>query len=235
MALDTLDNQLIWTNFLLWIEATLFILIIAWMSFKFSKERGASAGANRERNLFLWGCFFFILAISNVLILTWRFAVTEIPLAVEILERGSNALFYFACFVRVFDIEKRVFEKKRYYFSIILGITVLINLIVPPNMLKTISPWQIAFLVIVTAGYSVFPIIYFQLFRKSVGKIRANAMKVSAGAIFLAVGYLFRPENLVAYRLNPFFNMVIDIFYITAPIAVFIGAYLIYDSYRKVE
>ena len=232
--MEPLDNQLVWTNFLLLIEATLFSFIIALICFNKSKERGEKEGSGRDKNLAIWGYFFLILAFANILILLWRFAFTE-NIVVDIMERASNALFYFAVFIRVLDIEKRVFEKKRYYFSIILVAVVLINILVPPDFLKTISVWQVVFLVIVTVGYSVFPIIYFQLYRKSSGDIRSNALKVTVGACVLALGYLFRPENLVAYRTTPLLNIVVDIFYITAPIAIIIGAFLMYDSFRKEE
>ncbi len=232
--MEAIDTPVMWAHFILWICTTELILFIAVIAFNLAKKRGESARDPQRRNLQIWGFFFLLLLISNILILTWRFAISDFLVA-DILERVANALFYFAIFIRVVDIEKRVLNRKIYYFSIILGIIVLINLFVAPSILKIISPWQVAFLVSVIIGYSVFPIVFFSLSRRSTGKIRTDAFKVSAGAIFLALGYLFRPENLEAYRIYPFLNTIIDLFYISAPIVIIIGILLIYDSFRKKE
>ncbi len=234
---ETLDSPLLWTNFIFWICNTALIVWIGLRSFELVKEAGEDIDDSQKRSLQTWGYFFLILAISNVLILTWRFIVTDVYF-INSLESTANALFYIACFIKVLTIERSLIESKwyqRFYFSFIICITIFINLIVPPSFLKIISPFQILFIVIITVGYSVFPISYFYVSRKSSGKVARSALKVSAGAIFLALGYLMGPSNLEAYRLTPFLNMVIDIFYISAPIAIVIGTLLIYDSFRKIE
>ena len=230
--METLNNPLIWANFILWIVGTALILIIGMIVFRLSQKTEIEQDEAQKKHLLTWGYFFLILVISNVLILLWRFAISN-SFFLDILERCANALFYTACFIKVFDIEKRGMKKKRYFFSYIIGIIIILNLVVSPSLLKTISPLQIAFICIVTLGYSVFPIIYFLVSRQAMGEVRGNALKVSAGAIFLALGYLFRPENLVAYRITPFLNTVIDCFYITCPISIIIGILLIYESFRK--
>lgn len=231
--MENLDNPLIWANFILWVASTVFIFIIGMVAFRLSLKTEELLEEAQKKHWLTWGYFLLILVISNILIVLWRFAISD-SLIVDVVERCANALFYFACFIKVFDIEKRGLKKKRYFFSYIIWIIIVLNLIVLPSFLKIISPLQIAFICIITIGYSVFPIVYFIVSRQATGDVRRNALKVSAGAIFLALGYLFRPENLVAYRVTPILNAIIDCFYITAPISIIIGILLIYDSFRKV-
>ncbi|MHA1275873.1 MAG: hypothetical protein ACTSQI_05335 [Candidatus Helarchaeota archaeon] len=239
--MDSLLDPLMSANFTLWICITILILYIAIFSFRGARSLQTTIDQSQKKNLRRWGYFFLLLTISNILILTWRFAFSN-GIITDILERSANALFYCACFIKVVDIEKSLIESDsfprytRYYFSSIVCITILINIIVPPRSLKIISPWQITFLLIVTIGYSVFPIIYFYVSRKSSGKVRFDALKVSIGAIFLALGYLFRPENLIAYYgMSNFIDTVINLFYLTAPIDIVVGVLLIFDSYRRLE
>ncbi len=233
--MDTLDNPLMWANFLLWSICTLLILICGGISLKLANQIKAEENFPQKKNLSTWGYFFTLLAISNILILVWRF----VPLsnqAVDFIERIANSLFYVAVFVRVLDIEKRVLNRKRYYFSSFVAVSIGINLFVPPWFLKSISPWQVIFLILVTIGYSVFPVIYFYVSRKAVGEVRSNALKASAGAVFLALGYLFRPENVVAYQgISQFGDAFITSLYISAPIYIILGIVLIYLSFRKIK
>jgi hypothetical protein len=232
--METLDNPVLWTNFILWISNTALALLIATMCF----NRSEKSEDTQRRTFKTWTFFFIFLAISNVLMLIWRFAISD-ALWVDILERTSNVLFYAACFIKVNDIEKSVIKSewyKRYYFSAISLIAIFVNAIVPPSTLKIISIYQVVFIGLVTASYAVFPIIYFYVALKSSDTIRRGALKVCVGAVFLALGYLFRPENLEAYRgISSVLNSIIDSFYITAPIAIFLAMFLIYSSFRNIE
>lgn len=237
--MDSLTDPLMSANFTLWIVITVLILFIAFKAFRSTTiVTESTTDDSQKKTLRMWGYFFIILAISNILILTWRFAITDV-LVSDIIERTANTLFYFACFMKVVDIEKGLIQAKwyrTYYFSAVMFITILINVFVSPAFLKVISAWQVAFLIMGTIGFSVFPIIYFYVSRKSTGKVRSNALKVSAGAVFLAIGYLFRPENVSAYYgLSPLIDLAINCFYITAPIVIVIGVVLIYDSFAKLE
>ena len=231
--MESLDSPFTWANFILWIGSTALILIIGMIVFRLSQKTEVVQEEAQKKQLVTWEYFFFILIISNIFIILWRFAITDY-LINDIFERIANGLFYFACFIKVFDIEKRGLQRKRYFFSYIIGITIFINLLMAPSILKTVLPIQIAFICVTTIGYSVFPIIYFLVSKQSTGDVKRNALKVSAGAIFLALGYLFRPENLVAYRITPFLNSLIDCLYITAPISIIIGIILIYHSFRRI-
>ena len=101
--IETLDNPLLWTNLLLWICNTALVVWIGIRSFKLTQEKGANIDESQKRNLQTWGYFFLILAISNILILTWRFVVSDIYF-VNSLDSTANALFYIACFIKVLTI-----------------------------------------------------------------------------------------------------------------------------------
>ena len=238
--MDALDSPLLWMNFILWIIGIGLILIVAKICRNLSQKREYQADEAQQRTFNIWSYFFILLAISNILILIWRFAIPESnAILIDIIERSSNVLFYLACFIKVYDIEKSLIRSDWYhhhYFSTISIIAILINAAVPPAFLKAISAYQLAFLILVTISFAVFPIIYLYVALKSSGKIRRGALKVCVGAMFLALGYLFRPENLEGYRgLSPGLNTLIDSLYITAPIAIIIAVLLIYHSFRDIE
>ncbi|MHC1590474.1 MAG: hypothetical protein ACXQS8_00135, partial [Candidatus Helarchaeales archaeon] len=69
--------------------------------------------------------------------------------------------------------------------------------------------------------------------KSSDNELRLNALKVSAGAVFIGLGVVIRPQNLIGYVNIPPVCFFIDWFYITAPISIIIGTILIYDSFRK--
>jgi len=232
--METLDNPLLWTNFILWISSTILALFVAMICFNRSKR----SEDIQKRTFNTWTYFFVLLAVSNLLILVWRFAISD-AFWVDILERTSNVLFYAAIFIKVNDIEKSVIQSgwyKRYYFSAISLIAIFVNAIVQPSILKIISVYQVVFLVLVTVSYAVFPIIYFYVAIKSSDRIRRGALQVCVGSIFLALGYLFRPENLEAYRvISPALNNLIDSLYIIAPVGIIFAIFLIYSSFKNIQ
>ena len=235
--MDSLNSDpRMWANFILWICNTVLVLFIAMLSFKLAEFKEDKGDESEAKNLRIWGYFFVILALSQIANLIWRFAVSD-ALLIEILLRTAHTLFYVALFIRVLNIEKSLIELnwyKRYYFSAIVLISIIINIVTPTWVITEISLLQVILFAFVTLGFSVFPIIYFYVASKSSGTVRTNALKVSAGAVFLALGYLFNPQTLEGYRVIPGLGYWIDWLYITAPVSIIIGALLIYDSYRKI-
>ncbi|NVM52350.1 MAG: hypothetical protein HWN66_01520, partial [Candidatus Helarchaeota archaeon] len=144
---------------------------------------------------------------------------------------------FVACFVRIFQIEKSLIKLewyKRHYFAAIVFVTIFINIFVNPVYLKTPSAFQFIFLAILGLGYLVFPMIYYYVASKSTGDIRKNALKVFVGAGFIALGFLFRYQNLEGYiGANTLLNTLIEYLYITAPISLILGTLFIYDGFRR--
>ena len=109
---------------------------------------------------------------------------------------------------------------------------VVLMILISPNYLKIINPFQIFLLVMMGAGYSIFPIIYLYIAIKSDKSLRMNSLKVSAGSIFIALGLLFRFPNLTGYLgISSFLDTLIYYVNITAPISIMIGVFLIFSSY----
>ena len=215
---------------------TILALIISIISLRLSKKKKGEHDEAQRENLVIWFYFFLIIAIANMVHLTWRFGISNI-LLIEIFERTGNSLFYFACFIRVFKIEKSLIRLgwyRRYYFSSMVWITILINSIIPTTTLKEISYLQVLFLVLIALGYVMFPLIYLYVAKKSTGKARLDAFKVNRAAILFFFGYLFRPENLVKYgELSTIMGTLVNALFIVSPITIMIAALLIYDSFRK--
>ncbi|MHA1275198.1 MAG: hypothetical protein ACTSQS_17480 [Promethearchaeota archaeon] len=192
-------------------------------------------------NLITWIIFFALLCLSNILkCISLAFIIngqnTE-ALIILILFRIRIVIIYTAFLVKILYLEyvlKTQKIYKGYFFSIILSIVIVILILVDPAMLKTIGTSQIIFIILIFTGYSLLPILYFYLAIKTVGQSRKNALKVSAGAVFLGLGCLFRPENLGGYMgFSKLLDILIGYTYITAPIGMIISTLLIFDSFRE--
>ncbi|MHA1338445.1 MAG: hypothetical protein ACTSRZ_01805 [Promethearchaeota archaeon] len=229
------DNPLELTNFILWIANTIFLCFLAIISYKSTKSlEGKEEFYIKSRQT--WTYFFIIMFIMNIIMIIWKFFIKD-QFIIDILERISNTLFYVAIFIKIQHIEKsinRLEVYKGYYFSITLIIICGITALVDPDYYKYPGPFQVIAISIAIVGFAIFPIIYFLITLKSKGEIRVDAFMISAGAVFLALGYLFRPSNLVYYRITPTLNMLIDWLYITSPISIIIGSVLIFISFRKI-
>ncbi|MHA1145766.1 MAG: hypothetical protein ACTSRW_13585 [Candidatus Helarchaeota archaeon] len=231
-----LSNPLLLVNFILWCSNTILAFVVVSICF-YKDVKREDLDDIEKRNLRTWSAFFLILITANVLTLIWRFLMADF-LIINILERISNVLVISASFIKIIHVEKVINKMKYYkgyYFTIILAIVIFILAFIDPNLLKVVSPFQTFFIAISFAGYSIFPIIYFYVsIKSSDNELRYNGLKVSAGAVFIGLGVVIRPQNLIGYVNIPPVCYFIDWFYITAPISIIIGIILIYDSFRRI-
>ena len=178
-------------------------------------------------NLITWAIFFVIICVSNILkCVSLAFIINgqnaDAPI-ILILYRIRIVIIYTAFLVKILYLEY-VLKSQKFYkgyiFSIIISIIIIILILVDPSTLMEIGAFQIIFIILIFTGYSLLPILYFYLAIKTVGQSRKNALKVSAGAVLLGLGCLFRPENLGGYiGISDLLDILIGYTYITAPIS----------------
>jgi hypothetical protein len=189
-------------------------------------------------NILTWFIFLLLVCVANIIMVIFRFYLTDINL-INLLEKISYILFYSAIAVKVIYLEYAINKwkfYKGYYFSIVSILTVVFFFIINPSDFKVISPVQIFALILIILDFSFLPVLYFLLSIKTSGRDRRNAFKISAGAVFLGLGLLFRPLVLEGYYGNePFMDILINFTYLTAPISVLIAMILIFDSLRGKE
>jgi len=224
-------------NFILLMVSISLAALVAIITFiTFQRKKDTYEDIDRK-NVISWGVFFIVLIIQLGIMIYWKFFVTDSFLS-NIFERITNTVFFLTALIKVVDIEisiNKTFDfYKGYYFTILLVVVLCINIFIDPDLLKVIGPLQVVFLTIMTVGFSIFPIIFFYVAIKSTGEIKQNSLLVSAGAVFLGLGYLFRPLNLIAYRaFSPLLSTLIDYLYITSPVSIIIGIVLIFISFMR--
>lgn len=237
MALENpFANPLTMTNFLLWVITTIVAFVIAIICFNmfYMKKEFDKV---EKRNVLTWGFFFVLITVANFITMLWRFWVHEdLFLVIDILERIANVLIICSILIKTIHAERSINKLKYYrgyYFTPMLIVVVIVEILVPPVWIKMISPFQIFFLIIIMVGYTIFPLIYLYVAYKGVeGKLRWNAFKVSAGATLIGLGLLIRPQNLIGYLMFPIVEIFIPVFAISAPVTVIVGMILIFDSIR---
>ena len=231
----SLDNQFVFINFILFYIALSLVLVFSIITIVYYYKKKDELEDSDKKSVFSWMLFFIIIVIQLFIMSLWKFWITDVFLA-NILERIANTLVFLAMLIKVIDIERscnKLDYYKGYWFSIVSGISMSISILIDPVILKVISPFQMVFVAMMFCGVAIFPIIYFYVAIKSLGNIRTNALLVSAGAVFIGLGYLFRPANLIAYRVDPILNILVDYLYITFPISLMIGFTLIFISMRN--
>ncbi len=196
----------------------------------FRKGKGESNEVEKS-NKKTWALFFLLVTIDGVVMLAWKLPVSGDTLVLNLIERVFNAVFFLAAFLKVVNIEKSINNLKfykGYWFSFVSLVNVCLNIFIDPFFLKTISPFQVVFIIIIFFGFAIFPIIYLYVAMKSSGDIKAGSLKISAGAVFLGLGFLFRSENLEAYvSLGGLIPDLLPYLNFTSPISVLIGLVLI--------
>ncbi len=222
------EDLLFTTNYVLWGGVIAFALCLCIMAFR--KGRGESNEVEKS-NKTTWALFLLLIAIDGGIMLAWKLPVSGDALFLNLMERAFNSVFFLAAFIKVVNIEKSINNLKfykGYWFSIVSAVNVCLNLFIDPDFLKTISPFQVVFIIIIFFGFAIFPIIYLYVAMKSSGDIKAGSLKVSAGAVLLGLGFLFRPENLDAYvSLGGLIPGLLPYLNLTSPISVLIGLLLI--------
>ena len=194
-------------------------------------------------NLQTWFLFFQLILIANVLVFSMliiSIVSGEIPTEIlKLVEKSVMLLLYTAVFVKILYLEYvlhvlRIY--KGYFFSIIVGIVIIILIFVPIKTLREPSPLQYIFLGLIILGYGLLPILYFYLAIKSTGDARKNALLISSAMVLRGIGALMQPSNISAYYgINDLIDLFINTTYITGPILLIISSILIYISFKDID
>ncbi|MHA1274554.1 MAG: hypothetical protein ACTSQP_05370 [Promethearchaeota archaeon] len=226
-------------SLILWILGIIIGIVIVVFSLikillkKYSKEFEESRFA--RVNIYTWIIFLMLIACANILTTIIQFYTSNQAIS-GILERISIVLIYTAIFAKVIYIENSLNRLEYYrghYFTIISIITILVFIFVDPEFLKKISPLQIILIFLIFIDYSLMPVLYFYLALKTTGQSRKDALKISAGSVFIGLGLLFRPLNLQGYYgITQLLDALINYTNITAPISIIIGFILIFNGFR---
>ena len=233
------EYPLLLLSLILWIMNicfTLFIIIYIFNKLFIKKEiKDLKAENINVINIVTWFVFLILVCIANILAVLVRFYITNTSLNL-LLQKFSFILFYSAIAIKVIYLEYAINKwkyYKGYYFSFIAIITVILFFAINPSDFLERNPLQIFLLIIIIADFSFLPILYFILSIKTKGKDRRNAFKISAGAVFLGLGLLFRPLILEGYYgISEMLDILINYTYLTAPTSILIAMILIFDSMR---
>ena len=205
--------------------------------YKITVDIGA-ASELQKRNGFTWAIAFMFLGISNILNVLWRYAISE---QFFIVATETIAVFCVNCalLLKIIHTEyqlKSYQMTKRYYFSFVaLGLT-LFTTIFTPELIRNNEGFAIVYLILLTAGASIFPIIFLYLAIKLEGSERKMAVKILIGTFLLLLGLLFQPHNVGPYLTImglPVDQWVLDVLLISSPVVMSIGMLIIYMSYTK--
>jgi len=131
--------------------------------------------------------------------------------------------------IAVCDIAIAIPELKFAFSEVNLGI---IPLILVLTLGFTTLPNIV--LIFIFYGTTFCPFLIFFIFFKNTGTKPIKTLKIIFGAIFIGMGYFFRPEIAKGYDgISESFDVLIILTNISAPILFGIGTLLIFDSYRR--
>ena len=190
----------------------------------------------QKLNILTWIIFFFLIGITGVLNLIWRYLITE-----DTLRDFLDDLTYFLC--ELAFLSKILFTEysinqykfyKGYYFSIFFFLLIPLTTIILPEPVGEIGIIDILYIVLFSTGVMLFPVIFLYIAFKLEGEERRMALKITIGYIFLIIGILFQPQNLTI--LKPFisnFELFSDVFLILCPFLLLCGILIMFSSYHK--
>jgi len=205
--------------------------------YKITLDLGA-ASELQKRNCFTWAMAFVFLSLSHVLNILWRYAISD-EFWVIAVEDLAVLFVNMALLLKVVHTEYHINSYKLYkgyYFSFVaLGLT-LFTSILTPNFIKQNELYATIYLILLTIGGSIFPIIFLYLAIKLEGKERRTAIIILVGAFLLLLGLLFQPHNVSPYLSLMGITLdqwVFDTLLISSPITMILGTFIIYRTYIK--
>ena len=237
-VIRTFDNLLSFLDiFLFMILVFLSLLFMFLTMYKITLDTGAASDL-QKRNGFTWAVAFAFLSISNILNVLWRYAISEefFIIAVEdIAVLFVNMALLLKIVHTEYSINKYEFYKG-YYFSFAALCLTIFTTVFTPEIIRNNELFAGIYLILLSVGASIFPIIFLYLAYKLEGSERVMAIKILIGAFLLLLGLLFQPHNVAPYAsimgisLDPW---VYDVLLISSPITMGIAMYIIYRSYIK--
>ncbi len=210
-------------NIILSITLAIIIIDKLYISKKFSKEKDF----HFYNDLFSWEMFYIFIGIENIikifsLFISFNNELSFIFLRIRIL------IVFFPFWTKMIHLEK-VMDKityERHYFAgiIPLFIVIVLGFTNIPNL--------VLLLIFFCTTYVPFLILF--IFFKNTGTERKKTLKVIFGAIFIGLGYLFKPEIFEGYiGISEILDVLIMSLNVVIPLSFLIGLLLIFDSYRN--
>jgi len=187
MQILKLDKPINQINLVLWlinlgilIYYSLFILI------KYIKHR-KDYEKNQKNNVFTWGIYFYLSVIVGIEYIFWRFILEDNSLII-LLSGNATLLVFSSVNISTWNVERGINRSglyKGYYFFPVCLITTFFSFILafyPIGWLVIID------LILVYIGWSLLPLVFFYLAKKTVGGARMDSLKIAFGTLITLFG-----------------------------------------------
>lgn len=223
MDLVVIGAVLYLVNTILSLIFALTIIDKLYISKKFSKEKHF----HFYNDLFSWELFYFFIAFENMvkiltLLLPLNDQISNLILRIRIL------IFFMPFWNKVIHLEK-VMDKITYERHYLAGL-------IPMILILAIGFTNLPNIILIILFFSTTfsPFLIFFIFFKNSGTTIKKTSKIIFGAVFIGLGYIFRPEILDGYvGISETLDLLIMLTNISAPISFILGTLLIFDSFRK--
>jgi len=218
----------------LWIICISVSLIVAIYTIYKLKYDPKEINDLQYKNATTWALTFLFLALANTLNLIWRYNLSDDDFGLTI-DNLSVFLVNLALFIKIFQTEYTINKYefyKGYYFTFATIGLMIFTVIMTPQALRQVSPFQSIYLILLIAGGSIFPLIFLSLAIKLKGKERQMALRMLNGGMFLAVGLLFQPHNIDVFIIEyEYYELIYNLFLILCPIFLSLAIIIILSSY----
>jgi hypothetical protein len=229
-----LDNSLAFIDLGLWITGVVVTYLIAIYTFLKFNSKKAEMEKYQKEIILTWVLFLVFLGIANTLNIIWRFGIADVDTA-QFVEFLSQLFVYISFFTKILNIERGINRSKfykGYYFSILELVSIIFGIVIYP-IITEVGPIQTIYLILSIAGFAVFPIIFIYMTIKTTGATRTKSVLVVIGALFIGVGMVLQPQNVVEYiKALPDYEILLAFFTVLCPILIIIGIIFIFLSYR---
>ncbi len=188
-------------------------------------------------NVFTWAITFALWGTSNILNIIWRYAVNDVALSsavdnVSVLFVNIGVLF--KIFSTEYSINRYGFYKSYYCTPALIGLAAF-TFLVSPEILRTIGPLQVIYLVLLVVGVSIVPLLFLYIAIKLKADERKMSLRILIGYAFLFVGLLFQPHNTINYTIALSMPEVLaNAFLIICPILISLGIIIMFKSYSNI-
>ena len=106
-------------------------------------------------------------------------------------------------------------------------------IILNPLFIIVAGPLQILVVILLFTGYSILPLIFFYISKKSDGSVRRKSILIGLGLIFIILGTILQPHNIESYIIHwPNNEMLTFASFVLTPIVVILGTLMIIYTYE---
>lgn len=182
----------------------------------------------RQANL-AWSLYFLSMFIANTLNIVWRLYVLDLygPDAALLVEKISMLMLNCGWLIIIgyFDLRMKMLDRP--YFLYAIATSLIVSLITSFHS----GGWlEIVYFIITAIGFSLFPLLFIYMGRKSEGEFRKNSHRIAAGAIIFGLGLFLQVQNVEPFapQVVEFFDNQIGIpYFVVSPIFIFISMVLL--------